>query len=91
MNAEGGVASGSKQHNESSHRGSSATKTVKFFIAHKVNCVQLSYKNWLDAVKLHISYSSELSPTLPKVREIRDLRSSQLEMYFFNVYLAFDR
>ena len=57
----------------SRHRGESATKTVKFFAPHTVNCV------WLDAVKFHTSYSAELSSTGPKVWEII-LRSWQVEL-----------
>ena len=65
----------------SRHRGESATKTVKFFIAQTVNYVICNNHARIEWVLLYFtpSYSAELSPTGPKVWQII-LRSWQVDL-----------
>ena len=64
------------------YRGESATKIVKFFAAHTVNCVtckNLTRIEWMWLNFTLVSHSAELSPTGPKLWEII-LRSWQVEL-----------
>ena len=65
----------------SRHRGESATKTVKFFVAHTVNCVICNNHTIIDWMLLNFTpvIQQNCQPSGPKVWEII-LRSWQVEL-----------
>ena len=59
------------------HRGETATKTVKFFIAHsKLYYMQLSYKNWLDA----LNFTSVVQQILTVTNRAESLRNHFVQL-----------
>ena len=65
----------------SRHRGEPATKTVKFFVAHTVNCVLCNIHTIIDWMLLNFTLviQQNCQPSGPKVWEII-LRSWQVEL-----------